>query len=228
MLNVSPTSSASVVRMDSSGASEPPGLGDDEDIVLREAHHRMKNTLALLVASLRLDFKSVVVTDLREAVDRFERRIVAFGELYHLLSVGSGRGEISVREYFECLCRALTTSILEPKGLRCEVSIEDGLLAENRCERLGLIIAELVTNAAKHAFANQEISREKGRVRVEALYRDDSWYCGVSDNGVGAADRFRGCGRVILEGLTRSIGARMIAESGSYGTTITVVLPNSI
>jgi two-component sensor histidine kinase len=226
MLNVSPTLSASVV--DSLAALDPTGRGDDEDIVLREAHHRMNNTLTLLTAWLRLDFASVALTCLPEAIDRFEGRILAFGELHRLLAIGGGRGEIPVREYFECLCRALTASILEPRGLRCEVNIEEGFIEAKRCERLGLVVAELVTNAAKHAFPSQEIGQKDGRVRVDAFYRNGCWCCRVSDNGIGAADASRGCGGMILEGLTRSMGANMIAESSCRGTMITIVLPNSV
>jgi two-component sensor histidine kinase len=226
MLNVSPTLSASVV--DSLAALDPTGRGDDEDIVLREAHHRMNNTLTLLTAWLRLDFASVALTCLPEAIDRFEGRILAFGELHRLLAIGRGRGEIPVREYFECLCRALTASILEPRGLRCEVNIEEGFIEAKRCERLGLVVAELVTNAAKHAFPSQEIGQKDGRVRVDAFYRNGCWCCRVSDNGIGAADASRGCGGMILEGLTRSMGANMIAESSCRGTMITIVLPNSV
>jgi two-component sensor histidine kinase len=66
MLNVSPTLSASVVN--SLAALDPTERGDDEDIVLREAHHRMNNTLTLLTAWLRLDFASVALTCLPEAI----------------------------------------------------------------------------------------------------------------------------------------------------------------
>lgn len=206
-------------------ASDQPNVlwaqPSDWDLLLREAHHRMKNTLTLLTAWLRLDFARVKPTDLPEAIERFERRIVAFGDLYRLLSNGTERGEIPVGDYVEDLCRALAVAILEPIGLRCEVTIEEGFLPAKRCERLGLIIAELVTNAAKHAFP----SREDGLVQVDALYRDGCWRCSVSDNGVGAAGSSCGSGGRILKDLTGSIQGRTIVESGRRGTTVTVVLP---
>jgi two-component sensor histidine kinase len=205
------------------GLREQPG---NRDLLLTEAHHRMRNTLTLLMAWLRLDFAPAKLADLSEAIDRFEGRILAFGELYRLLSVGAGSGEISVEDYFESLCRSLTVAILEPKGLRCEVRIEEGFLAAKRCERLGLIIAELVTNAAKHAFPNEQTMRERGLVRVDAVYRDGCWCCSVSDNGIGSVGSFDGCGGRVLEDLAESIGARLIVESDCRGTTVTVVVPN--
>ncbi len=58
----------------------------DWELVLRESHHRMKNTLTLLGASVRRDFSRPGTRDMSGAVDRFEQRIVAFGRLYQLLS----------------------------------------------------------------------------------------------------------------------------------------------
>ena len=136
----------------------PPGPATDDQadnvgLFLRETHHRMKNTLTLLGAWLRADFRSTASVDLPTAIDRFERRILAFGRLYGLLSNGSDQHYTSVGDYVGSLSRALAVAILEPKGIRCEATVGDGFLETKRCEHLGLIIAELVTNAAKHAFS---------------------------------------------------------------------------
>jgi hypothetical protein len=146
--------------------SPSPATDDQVDNVglfLRENHHRMKNTLTLLGAWVRADYKSTASVDLPTAIDGFERRILAFGRLYDLLSNGSDRRHTSVGDYVGSLSRALTVAVLEPKGIRCEAMIGHGFLETKRCERLGLIIVELVTNAAKHAFPNQQSGLENRR-----------------------------------------------------------------
>lgn len=193
---------------------------DDSGLILREIHHRMKNTLTLLTAWVRVDFGSLQSLDVRKAIDRFERRVLAFDELYRLLSVGAGPSEISVGGYFESLSRALTVAILEPVGLSCDATIEDGLLETARCERLGLIITELVTNAAKHAFPN----RQEGLVRINTNHRHGVWLCTVSDNGEGANGASPGDGARIIEDLARSIQARVSSQSSLHGTAVTIVL----
>ena len=155
---------------------------DSLDLLLRETHHRMKNMLTLLGAWLRADFISTASVDLPKAIDGFERRILAFGRLYSLLSNGSDRRYTSVGDYVGSLSAALAAAILEPRGIRCEATIGDGFLESKRCQRLGLIIVELVTNAAKHAFPN----KLQGLIRIDVLYRDDCWHCTVKDSGVGA------------------------------------------
>jgi len=194
---------------------------DSLDLFLRETHHRMKNMLTLLGAWLRADFISTASVDLPKAIDGFERRILAFGRLYDLLSKHSDRRYTSVGDYVGSLSLALTAAILEPRGIRCEATIGDGFLESKRCERLGLIIVELVTNAAKHAFPNQQ----PGLIRIEASYRDGFWHCAIKDSGVGARGA-RGVGGRLVEDLARSIGGHVVTDSDSDGTTISVVVPH--
>jgi two-component sensor histidine kinase len=193
---------------------------DSLDLFLREAHHRMKNMLTLLGAWLRADFISTASVDLPKAIDGFERRILAFGRLYDLLARHSDRRYTSVGDYIGSLSLALAAAILEPRGIRCEATIGDGFLESRRCERLGLIIVELVTNAAKHAFPNQQA----GLIRIEAFYGDGFWHCTVKDSGIGARGA-RGVGGRIVEDLARSMGGHAVADSDSDGTTVTVVVP---
>ena len=201
------------------------GQADSVDLFLTETHHRMKNTLHLLLVWLRAEFRSTALVDLPKAIDGFERRILAFGRLYDLLSSGSDGRYASVGDYVRSLSLAMAAAILEPRGIRCEAAIGDGFLESKRCERLGLIIVELVTNAAKHAFPNQQ----PGLVRIEAFYRDGFWRCTVKDGGVGVGARgARGVGGRIVEDLVRSIGGHASTDSDSDGTTITIVVPHRI
>jgi len=133
--------------------NEMVGDMDENELIFREIHHRMKNTFTILIALLHFDFRSLVTPDARQAICQFEQRILAFGSLYRTLSSGCEDGNVPVARYMEELCRALALAVLEPIGVRCDVTVDDGFLEARRCERLGLMIAELVMNAAKHAFS---------------------------------------------------------------------------
>ena len=193
----------------------------DWELVLRESHHRMKNTLTLLGASVRRDFTRAGTRDVSVAVDRFERRIVAFGRLYQLLSDDDDLTTVPVEAFFGSLCEAISEAVLEPAGIRCEAAIESGTLSASQCHRLALMLTELVTNAAKHAFPN----KNGALIRVEMAHRDGAWLCTVTDNGVGVTGPLQGAGSRILEGLARSIGARMHGEAGQGGTRVTIAMP---
>lgn len=193
----------------------------DWELVLRESHHRMKNTLTLLGASVRRDFTRAATRDVSLAVDRLERRIVAFGRLYQLLSDSDDPSAVAVAPFFENLCGTLSQAVLEPAGIRCEAAIESGRLPAAQCHRLALMLTELVTNAAKHAFPN----KSGALIRIELVSRDGAWLCTVADNGIGATGPLQGTGSRILEGLARSIRARLHGEAGHSGTRVTIVMP---
>lgn len=197
-------------------------LGDqaDWDLVLRESHHRMKNTLTLLGASVRRDLTRARPGEVSAAVDRFERRLVAFGRLYQFLSNDEDLTAVSVATFFEALCQAVSEAILEPAGIRCEAAIQDGSLPASQCHRLALMLTELITNAAKHAFP----TKKDALIRVDVLQRDGCWFCTVADNGIGATGALQGTGSRILEGLARSIRARMQDETGQDGTRVTIAM----
>ena len=196
----------------------------DWELVLRESHHRMKNTLTLLGASVRRDFTRAGTRDVSLAVDRFERRIVAFGRLYQLLSDDDDPSPVAVAPFVENLCGALSEAVLEPAGIRCEAAIENGTLPSSQCHRLALMLTELVTNAAKHAFPN----RSNALIRIGMVNRDGAWLCTVADNGIGATGPLQGTGSRILEGLARSVHARLRGEASETGTRVTIVMPITV
>src|SRR5262245_61813445 len=99
-------------------ALEQDAQASDWELVIRESHHRMKNTLTLLGVSIRRDFLRRKSKDFSVAVDRFERRVVAFGKLYNLLSSNADLVTVSAGEFFGALCRALSEAVLEPAGIR--------------------------------------------------------------------------------------------------------------
>ncbi|WFU75133.1 sensor histidine kinase [Bradyrhizobium sp. CB2312] len=208
-----------VVRSEFVASPDDPSR--DWELVLRESHHRMKNTLTLLGASVRRDFTRAGPKDVSVAVDRFERRIVAFGRLYQLLSDNDDPLPVSIEGFFENLCGALSEAVLAPAGIRCEAAIASGTLPASQCHRLALMLTELVTNAAKHAFPN----KKGALIRIDMARRDGAWFCTVADNGIGATGPLQGTGSRILEGLARSIQARLHGEAGQGGTRVTIVMP---
>jgi two-component sensor histidine kinase len=206
----------------SAGSPLFPARSDTEEFFLvREMHHRLANSFAALTGILRREFRASASPNLQETLDRFEARIVAFGDLHRLLIVGAEEGWISAQSYIEQLCEALAEALLKPLGVRCEVSADAAFFRAEYCELLGLVIAELVTNAAKHAFAG----RDDGLVRIEFVSTTDTWTCIVSDNGVWASVTSEGVGSKILGTLLRALGAELVRKSGPRGTSSVVRCP---
>ncbi|HUC25237.1 MAG TPA: ATP-binding protein, partial [Streptosporangiaceae bacterium] len=79
-------------------------------------------------------------------------------------------------------------------------------------------VAELITNAAKHARASQ--------VTVHLGYDSDTLTAIVTDDGIGGATNARGSGLSGIERRMAALGGRLDMESPSGGPTlITVTVP---
>jgi two-component sensor histidine kinase len=98
----------------------------------------------VLTSVLRHEFALFESSEVLDSLTRFEARVVAFGKLHRSLAVGSASEWISIQDYIEDLSKALSEAILKALGIRCEVIADTGEFPGERCERLGLVIAELV------------------------------------------------------------------------------------
>ena len=187
----------------------------DQFLLLREMNHRFANSFMVLAGMVRREFGRSVVPGLLQSLDRLETRILAFSELHRSLAIGAESGWISAQCYIGRLCEALAEALLKPLGIRCEVSADAACFPGEYCELIGLVITELVTNSAKHAFPG----REDGLVRIEFIKTAKGWTCIVSDNGIGTSVTSTGVGSRILGTLLDRMGAEIAAKSGPGGTS---------
>jgi two-component sensor histidine kinase len=191
---------------------------EDRFLLLREMHHRLANTLTVLASVIRREFAASLLPDVNHSLARCEARIVAFGKLNRALVVGAADERISLRCYVERLCEALSEALLGPFGIRCEVFADAGELPAEVCERLGLVISELVMNAAKHGFdGDKDVV-----IRVEIQKQKECWVCVVADNGAGIKSLPRGVGSKIVEQLVAAIGGTLVRKTGLDGTVVLV------
>jgi anti-sigma regulatory factor (Ser/Thr protein kinase) len=101
--------------------------------------------------------------------------------------------------------------IAAPQPLRLEAE---------RCWRIGLIVYELVINAAWHAFP-----RGDGEVRLELLRAGPFVECRVSDNGSSPPRIRPGHGLKIVDDLARSLDGRFEQRLGPRGSRSIVTFP---
>jgi signal transduction histidine kinase len=112
---------------------------------------------------------------------------------------------------------------LETLGRRSTVPVEldlrvDRQLPESAEVAAYYIVAEALTNAAKHAQASQVT------VRVEA--DDASLHLSIRDDGVGGADTAKGSGLTGLIGRVEALGGTLaIASHTGNGTSLLVQIP---
>lgn len=69
---------------------------------------------------------------------------------------------INTAPYLQQLCLSISRSRLEPNNIKLNLAVRPLSIPSDRCWRLGMIVYELITDSARHAFQATE-----GKVLVE-------------------------------------------------------------
>ncbi len=123
-------------------------------------------------------------------------------EAHRALQAPTVDGPMDLADYVGQLCACLARAPLAENGLwRLRVTADEVWLDASQCWRVGLVIAELVRNAARHGLAGGAgaiwvvVEDLGGRVR-----------CSVCDDGAGAPAARPGRGRRLVQALAAELG----------------------
>lgn len=119
--------------------------------LLAELNHRVKNNLAIVASLLTLQARGKSA-EVREQLDRAVDRIQAIADLHAGLNQADDPEEVDIQAYLETLARRLSRSLSEDTRVRVEVEAPATRLRLDLAVDLGIVVNELVTNAAKHAY----------------------------------------------------------------------------
>jgi two-component sensor histidine kinase len=187
----------------------------ERDLMLRELDHRMKNNFQTVASLLRLQLRRTADEPARLALQEALNRVLSISEAHrNLYAAGNDLACVDMSVYLSDLCANLADALLLGELVRLECSVEPGALERDRAVAVGLIVNELVTNAAKHAFCDGK----PGEIRVAFAHHSDGYRLTVEDNGRGLPDDFAtrgpGLGRGLVEAFTRQAGGSLTVGEG--------------
>ena len=228
---------AAATRQAEAAAAEAAVRAEWRALLLRELQHRGKNNLALVTAMLgrarrTLDMEAEargagLIGDLLQRVNAIA---LAQDRLSMVEEDAQGDGlATEIAGYLRALLGSLELSL--DGSVTVESELESCLLPFDKAVALGLVVNELVTNAAKHAYPPDE---RGGPVRV-VLRRDEARAeatLTVSDEGRGmvqaeveARQASGGQGTDLLRHLARQLGAEIEHEAPERGSRTVVRFP---
>ena len=155
-------------------AQERDGELRTHELLLRELDHRTKNNFAMVASMLEMQRRHHESDDVREALAIASARVHSFAAIHDSIYSGAGYVEnINMRDYLSTLSNMLSGALFHDTHMPRDTAVA-----------IGLVMNEIVTNAAKHAFADQQ----DGEIKVTFQVADDtSWQLTVADNGRGEA-----------------------------------------
>ncbi|WP_374276028.1 sensor histidine kinase [Brevundimonas sp.] len=193
----------------------------ERETLLKEIHHRVRNSLMLVSSFLHLQGRDADPAT-REAMERVQARVTSIGVVHETLYAGSHLARVDLNEYIGRLLPELGAGLgVADRHITLSCRVKDIAVASNQATTIGLIVSEAVTNAVKHAFDDNG-----GEVRVEAdRVAADQVALTISDNGKGVDPHSpQGQGSRLLESLARQLRGRSAATS-ARGTSVRIVFP---
>ena len=197
------------------------------EVLLKEINHRVKNSLSLVVAMLRLQTTEDDDPKLTERLAEASARINAVARAHERLYQGDDVETLDLGTYVEQVCKDLDDAVSQ---LDIRIDAERGIIfATDRAISSALIVAELITNAAKYAYDGQ--SGGIIWVRV-ARTENDCVLLSVRDEGAGLPDGFdpqkaKSLGMRIISAFSQQLGGDVRIISMAPGTEFTVTIPIS-
>lgn len=201
-----------------------------QNTLLKETHHRMKNSFATAEALLSLQANQTGNPEVSEALYDAQSRITSMRVLYEKLLQTEQYQRVRLKTYLEDLAR----SVLEAHSYRgraqLDCRIADVELDARRTFPLGAITAELVTNSLKYAFE----SGGSGTIIVSLDQNGDKAMLCVADDGRGMPQEINpetagSLGLMLVGMMADQLGGSFRVESTpGAGTTGTVSFPLSL
>jgi two-component sensor histidine kinase len=196
---------------------------EEKTLLFRELDHRVRNNLAALISLLHLAAEGAEGAA-AESLQEMAERVARLADVHNLLA-GRGTQPIEVRELAEVVAKNVLAAL--PGGVRIHWKVL-GVpirIPPSQVTAVALVLNELLTNSAKHAFPGRAI----GSLTILVAREGDQAVLEVRDDGVGL-DMARvpaGLGLTIVRTLaTQNLkGSVMFAMAGEGGTVVRIRFP---
>ncbi len=192
---------------------------DQSRILRREVDHRVKNSLGIVSSLLTMQSRSVESPDAAEALRAASVRVRTIASVHDRLYRNDDLRDLRLDDYVRLLCVDIASSMGPAVDLQVSADIPQVTVAPDTLVAVGLILAELVNNAVRHAH------RADAPVRVMVrLACPDPATCvlTVVDDGPGLEQAFdptrsRGMGMQVIQSMMRQIGATLLPGRSDMG-----------
>ena len=194
----------------------------DKAILIQEVQHRVANSLQIIASVLMQSARRVQSEEARGHLHNAHHRVMSIAAVQRQLSTSSG-GNVELRSYFTQLCESLGASMIADESrFSISVTVDDSVVEADVSVSLGLIVTELVINALKHAFIDQQT----GRIAIDYRSTGSDWTLSVADDGVGMPNGSvaakAGLGTGIVEALARNLQGEIKLNDASPGTAVII------
>ncbi|HEY0045007.1 MAG TPA: histidine kinase dimerization/phosphoacceptor domain -containing protein [Allosphingosinicella sp.] len=196
---------------------------EQKDLMMREAHHRVQNSLQLVISMLQLQERDISDELVRQQLELARQRIMAVAMVHRRLWRADQIATINLDTFFGELAEGLARGWGEEWLGQLKIDVAPVQMATTEAVVVALVVTELLTNAVKHAYRGAVGPLE---LRVRELAKG-ALQVVVADSGVGGADSERAgsFGSKLTMALVRQLRGEIGYEDNDPGSRIVLSLP---
>lgn len=155
--------------------------GSDQQLMLREVHHRIKNNLQTIASILNMQARKSGDPQMKAAFRENVSRVQSIAAIHDLLTTGESGSEVEIKSLLERIRRSIQSMQTREEPPAITVEGDALWLAADKASALALCANELTMNAAEHAFCGQ------GGGSIRILLQSGTLYSTLTvlDNGCG-------------------------------------------
>ncbi|HRX15728.1 MAG TPA: PAS domain S-box protein, partial [Spirochaetota bacterium] len=206
---------------------------EEKNMLLHEINHRIKNNIGSIEALLSIQASSNNSTETKAALSEAASRVKSMQSLYENMLISNKYDVVNADHYLGGIAKSVTDFYSDAVNITLITEIDKLDLKVNLAFPLGIIINELITNAAKYAFTETGLGTifislkeykdtDSERSKAEII---------LKDNGKGLPDDFlpdqaEGFGLMLVNMLCRQTESRLSIYSQN-GTVVKILVPLS-
>jgi two-component sensor histidine kinase len=154
---------------------------EEKDLLLKEIHHRVKNNLALTISLIKLQESKIKDNKTKNILNDIQERIYTMELVHRKLYESKNLNLIDIKSYIKTLVNDVSKTYKQKKEIDIIFNIDDIYLDIGKTIPCALILNELITNAFKYAF----IDNENPGLEISMKKDKDKYVLQVKDNGKG-------------------------------------------
>ena len=199
---------------------------EQKEFMMGEIHHRVKNNLQMVHAILDLQARDLKDPESVKLIEDSLNRINAISLIHQKLYQTENIRAVNMEEYLRELVDDLVYHFRKEvsKQIRIRYELEDLNLDIETALPIGLIVAELVTNSCKYAFADVETPEIELRLKVQ----EKQLVLVVADNGTGKSGEQNGTnfGTKLIQTMSKKLKAELVETSSDQGLKTELFISN--
>lgn len=195
---------------------------NDNNTLVKEIHHRVKNNLQIIISLLRLQQSEIETEEARKHFTEAINRVLVMASIHTRLYKEKEITRIDLKTYLNDLAADLSTIFQIDKKIEVDIRSEYSEIDLKTVVPLGLLLNELISNSFKYAFS----AKDTGKITIDIKDMNHQFILDYADNGKWLDNKKNnaGFGLDLIQILSEQLNGTFQMKTDDHGTSYKFIL----